>query len=66
MQQPSLSGFSRLIAALMWWNLIREEPTPDHGQEKIYTITPNGELAWFVYSGPMKKRGVASTPHGSS
>jgi hypothetical protein len=62
MQELSLSGFSRLIAALMRWNLIREEQNPDHEQEKLYSITPDGELALFVYSARMKKRGVASTP----
>ena len=55
-------GFSRLVAALIRWNLIREESNPENEQEKLYSITPDGELALFVYSARMKKRGVAATP----
>jgi hypothetical protein len=54
--------FSCLISTLIGWNLIREETGPANGQEKVYSITPDGELALFVYSARMKKRGVASTP----
>ncbi|MDO9549927.1 MAG: hypothetical protein Q7J03_03040 [Methanoregula sp.] len=61
-QELSPLAFSRLIAALIRWNLIREESNPDNDQEKLYSITPDGELALFVYSARMKKRGVASTP----
>jgi len=61
-QDLSLSVFSRLIASLIRWNLIQEEPDPDNEQEKHYSITPDGELALFVYSARMKKRGVASPP----
>lgn len=62
MQELSPSAFSRLIADLVRWNLIREESYPDSQLEKLYCITPDGELALFVYSARMKKRGVASTP----
>ena len=61
-QELTPLAFSRLIAALMRWNLIREESNPDNDGEKLYSITPDGELALFVYSARMKKRGVASTP----
>jgi len=54
--------FSRLVSVLVGLNLIREEPDPTHGQEKLYRITPDGELALFVYSARMKKRGVAGAP----
>jgi hypothetical protein len=61
-RELSPAAFSRLIAALTQWNLIREES--DHGdeQEKLYSITPDGELALFVHSARMKKRSVGSTP----
>jgi hypothetical protein len=61
-QDLSPSAFSRLITTLIRWNLIREETDPDKDQEKLYSITPDGELALYVYSARMKKRGVASTP----
>jgi hypothetical protein len=61
-QELSPAAFSRLIATLIRWNLIREEADPGNDQEKLYSITPDGELALFVYSVRMKKRGVASTP----
>ena len=61
-QELSPSVFSRLITALIRWNLIREEGNPDNDSEKLYSITQDGELALFVYSARMKKRGVASTP----
>jgi len=53
--------FSRMISALVGLNLIRVEPDPANGQEKAYSITPDGELALFIYSARMKKRGVANT-----
>ncbi|MDD4136627.1 MAG: hypothetical protein PHT99_01870 [Methanoregula sp.] len=54
--------FTRLVSALVGWNLIREETDPAGGQEKLYSITPDGELALIIYSARMKKRGVASSP----
>jgi hypothetical protein len=54
--------FSRLVTVLTEWNLIRGEPDPANGQETLYRITPEGELALIVYSARMKKRGVASNP----
>jgi hypothetical protein len=54
--------FSRLVSALIGWNLIREETDPANGQEKLYSITPDGELALIVCSARMKKRSVKRTP----
>ncbi|RPI40515.1 MAG: hypothetical protein EHM53_01780 [Methanoregulaceae archaeon] len=54
--------FSCLISTLVGWNLIREETGPANGEEKVYSITPEGELALIVCSARMKKRGVARTP----
>jgi DNA-binding MarR family transcriptional regulator len=61
-QELSPLVFSRIISSLIRWNLIQEEPDPGNNQEKLYSITPDGELALFVYSARLKKRGVASTP----
>jgi hypothetical protein len=61
-QELSALVFSRIITTLIRWNLIREETDPGNDQEKLYSITPDGELALFVYSARLKKRGVASTP----
>jgi hypothetical protein len=61
-QELSPLVFSRIITSLIRWNLIQEEPDPGNNQEKLYSITPDGELALFVYSARLKKRGVASTP----
>jgi len=58
----TLAAFSRLVSALVSWNLIREEPDPEHAHKKLYSITQDGELALFVYSARMKRRGVAGTP----
>ncbi len=55
-------SLSHLISTFVGWSLIREETDPANGQEKVYSITPDGELALFIYSARMKKRGVASTP----
>jgi hypothetical protein len=61
-QELTPVAFSRLIATLVRWNLIREETDPGNDQEKLFSITPDGELALFVYSARMKKRSVGSTP----
>jgi hypothetical protein len=61
-QELSPAEFSRLIASLVAWNLIREDIDPDNEREKLYSITPDGELALIVYSARMKKRSVGSTP----
>jgi hypothetical protein len=58
-QELSPLAFSHLIASLIRWNLIREETDPGDDQEKLYSITPDGELALFVYSA-RKKKGVSS------
>ena len=55
-------AFSRCIATLIKGHLIQEEIDPGNDQEKVYSITPEGELALFVYSARLKKRGVAGTP----
>jgi hypothetical protein len=61
-QEFSPAEFSRLVSALAGGNLIREEPDPDCGQEKLYSITPEGELALFIYAARMKKRSDRSPP----
>jgi hypothetical protein len=54
--------FTCLVSAMVGWNLIRGETDPAHGQEKCFSITPDGELALIVYSARMKKRGVTGSP----
>ena len=54
--------FARLVSVLVGWNLIRGEIDPEGGPEKLFSITPEGELALIVYSARMKKRGVTSPP----
>lgn len=61
-QEISPAGFSRIIASLIRWNLIREENSPVNAQEKLYCITPEGELALYTYSARMRDRGVAGSP----
>jgi hypothetical protein len=64
-RELSRPEFSRLVENLATWNLIGEESDPGNGREKLYRITPDGELAIFVYSARIKKRGVAG-PFGLS
>ncbi|MCK9578880.1 MAG: hypothetical protein M0Q92_00325 [Methanoregula sp.] len=54
--------FSRIISVLVGWSLVREETDPAGGQEKLYSITPDGELALIVYSARIKKRSVSGSP----
>lgn len=61
-EELSPPDFSRLIANLGGWNLIREDVDPENNQETMYSITPDGELALLVYSALMKKRGMESSP----
>jgi hypothetical protein len=61
-QELTPVAFSHLIATLVRWNLIREENDPGNDQEKLYSITTDGELALFVYSARMKKRSVGNPP----
>ena len=61
-QELSPVAFSRLIASLTEWNLIQEDTDPGNDQEKLYRITPDGELALFVYSARVKKRHARKTP----
>jgi hypothetical protein len=61
-QELSLLAFSRIITSLIRLNLIREETNPANDKEKLYSITPGGELALFVCSARLKKRSVAGTP----
>jgi hypothetical protein len=58
----SPSVFSRLLSALAEWNLICENTDPGNNQEKLYSITPDGELAIYVYLARLKKRGEKSVP----
>ena len=64
-QEITPAVFSRLLSTLIRWNLIREENDSGNEQEKLYRITPDGELALFVYSARMKKRSVEKH-HGLS
>jgi hypothetical protein len=61
-QELSKVAFSRLVASLIRWNLIQEETDPGNNQEKLYSITPDGELALFVYSARMKKKVSPALP----
>jgi hypothetical protein len=61
-QELSQGEFSRMIARLLSWNLVREHPDPDNGRERLYSITPEGELALIVYAARMKKRSVPEAP----
>jgi hypothetical protein len=54
--------FSRIISSLVGWGLIWEETEPGREHGKLYSLTSDGELALFVYSARMKRRGVAGTP----
>ena len=56
----SPADFSRMVAALVDGKLVTEETDPDH--KRLYSISPEGELALFICSARMKKRGVTSTP----
>jgi hypothetical protein len=56
LEELALAAFSRLIASMIRWNLIREGTDPDNDQEKLYSITRDGKLTLFVYSARMKKR----------
>jgi hypothetical protein len=54
--------FSRMISALTAWNLIRKEGDSGSEREKLYSITPEGELALIVYAARIKKRDGAGIP----
>jgi hypothetical protein len=62
--KPELSEtiLSRLLSALIGWNLIEEDPDPGNGREKLYGITPDGELAIYVYLARLKKKGSRGAP----
>lgn len=62
--RPELSPavFSRLVSTLVGWNLICEESDPVNDREKLYCLTPDGELAIFVYLAHLKKRSPGSAP----
>ncbi|MEN6442674.1 MAG: hypothetical protein WC391_03155 [Methanoregula sp.] len=55
-------AFSCLISTLIGWNLIREETDPETGEENLYQLTPDGELALYVYLARLKKRGFRNAP----
>jgi hypothetical protein len=61
-RELSKTEFSRLVSALAGASLIQEEPDPEEGQEKLYSITPDGELALFVYAARLKKQGDRTPP----
>ncbi len=54
--------FSSIVANLISGNLIRRETDPAHEGEKLYSITPDGELALIIYSARIRKRGVTPAP----
>lgn len=58
----SPAEFSRIVARLIGWNLVREHPDPDNAREKLYSITPDGEMALIIYAARMKKRSVPEAP----
>jgi hypothetical protein len=62
--RPELSetAFSRLISTLTGWNLIGEASDPGNDREKLYCLTPDGELAIYVYLARLKKRGSRGAP----
>ena len=49
-------AFSQLLSTLAGWNLIAVETDPADPLEKHYSITPDGEMALFVFSARKKKR----------
>jgi hypothetical protein len=61
-QELTQAEFLRITARLVSWNLVREHPDPDSAREKLYSITPDGELALIVYAARMKKRSVPDAP----
>lgn len=63
-KRPELSrdAFSRLLATLAGGNLIGEELDPVKDREKLYYLTPDGELAIYVYLARLKKQGSNSAP----
>jgi hypothetical protein len=60
-QELSLAVFLRMLSTLAEWNLIRQATRPGTDRERLYCITPEGELALHVYAARMKKRGMAGT-----
>jgi hypothetical protein len=55
-------AFSRLLSTLSGWNLISEETDPEHDHGTLYCITPDGEMALFVFSARTKRRGFTGPP----
>jgi DNA-binding HxlR family transcriptional regulator len=54
--------FSRLLSALAGWRLISEESDPENEHVKLYSITPDGETALFVFSARQKRRHSTDPP----
>jgi hypothetical protein len=48
--------FSRLLTTLAGWWLVSEESDPEREQTKMYSITPDGEMALFVFTARKKRR----------
>jgi hypothetical protein len=61
-QELSRAAFLRMLNTLAGWNLIRKEIATGNVQEHLYRITPDGELALYVYAARMKKRGANHPP----
>jgi len=58
----SPEAFSRLLSTLAGWNLIAEVTDPEQDHTKLYSITPDGEMALFVFSARKKKRAFTTPP----
>jgi hypothetical protein len=61
-QELPRAAFLRMLSTLAGANLIRRETPPGNAPENLYCITPEGELALFVYAARMKHRGMPGTP----
>jgi hypothetical protein len=61
-QKLSPEAFSRLLGALAGWCLISEESDPEQENTKMYSITPDGEMALFVFTARQKRRVFSRPP----
>ncbi len=55
-------AFSRLLNNLTGWALVGEEADPEHPPANLYSITPDGEMALFVFSARQKRRVFTGPP----
>lgn len=61
-RELTVETFSRLLATLTGWNLIAGDSDPEHHPSTLYAITPDGEMALFVFSARQKKRSFTKPP----